>query len=295
MIVESSSPLVSIIMPTYNRAKYILETIESIQNQSYTNWELIIMDDGSDDNTHAIVNSIIDARIRYYNTGRVGITGVLKNKAIELAKGELVAFMDSDDLWPKKKLLLQIVALQENPDAGFSFTNGYNFDERGIREVYYSEHNGQECDHYFESICKGDTGVFIQSVMVWKKLLTPDMLFRENRIFTDFSFIANLAFKHKAVLLFQQLLCRRFHENNNVSLNWVLDYDEHIETIARYREEGRLSFVKANGILFKTHIHCGQEYEKYCNPKMARKQYLEAWKYKPLSTVPVKKFIKSFF
>jgi glycosyltransferase involved in cell wall biosynthesis len=294
MIVENSSPLVSIIMPTYNRATYIGETIASIKNQSYANWELIIMDDGSEDDTCNIVKNVSDGRIRYYNNGRIGITGTLKNKGIALSKGELIAFMDSDDLWHEAKLQTQVKALVQHPEAGFSFTNGYNFNEKGIEAVYYVQNEGIVCDRFFEGICNGDTGVFIQSVMVWKKLLGDDMLFRENRVFTDFSFIANLAFKCKAVLLFQMLLYRRFHQNNNVSLNWVLDYDEHIETIVRYREEGKLSVKTTNEILFKTYIHFGQEYYSHKNPKKARNQFINAWKYKPYSIVPLKKTIKTF-
>jgi glycosyltransferase involved in cell wall biosynthesis len=281
-------------MPTYNRAAYIGETIASIQSQSYNNWELLIMDDGSEDDTHAIINSINDSRIRYYNNGRVGITGKIKNKGIALSKGELIAFMDSDDLWHEAKLLMQVNELVQCSDAGFSFTNGYNFNEKGIEAVYYTKSEGIVYDNFFEAICKGDTGVFIQSVMVWKKLLDESMFFRENRIFTDFSFIANLAYKHKAVLLYTQLLYRRFHQNNNVSLNWVLDYDEHIETIIRYRNESRLSKTTANEVLFKTYIHLGQEYCNYNRPKKARRQYIQAWKHKPLSIVPLKKVVKTF-
>jgi glycosyltransferase involved in cell wall biosynthesis len=294
MVTDNNSPLVSIIMPTYNRAAYIGETIASIQNQVYSNWELIIMDDGSEDDSQAIVKNINDSRIKYYNNGRVGITGTLKNKGITLSNGELIAFMDSDDLWHEVKLEQQVKALLQYTDAGFSFTNGHNFNEKGIEAVYYPKHEGVVCDSFFETICKGDTGVFIQSVMVWKKLLDESMLFRENRIFTDFSFIANLAYKHKAVLLCQQLLYRRFHQSNNVSQNWVLDYEEHIETIIRYCEEGRLSKTAANAILFKAYIHFGQEYHNYKNPAKARKQYMKAWSYKPFSIVPLKKAIKSF-
>ena len=73
------SSKVSIIMPTYNRAEYIIETIESIRNQTYSNWELIIVDDGSDDNTEELISQIKDERIQFYKAGRIGVNGRIKN------------------------------------------------------------------------------------------------------------------------------------------------------------------------------------------------------------------------
>ena len=86
-------------MPTYNRANYIVETIESVRNQTYNNWELIIVDDGSEDNTGETVSRIKDERIRFYKAGRIAINGKIKNIGIEQANGELISFIDSDDLW----------------------------------------------------------------------------------------------------------------------------------------------------------------------------------------------------
>ena len=120
-------PKVSIIMPTYNRANYIGETIESVRNQTYDNWELIIVDDGSEDNTGEIISRVKDERIRFYKAGRIAINGKIKNIGIEKANGELIAFIDSDDLWAETKLEKQVAALQEYPEAGFSLTGGFNF------------------------------------------------------------------------------------------------------------------------------------------------------------------------
>src|SRR5205814_4320749 len=124
---NNDQPKVSIIMPTYNRAKYIGETIESVRNQSYQNWELIIVDDGSDDNTGEIISAMNDKRIRFYEAGRIAINGKIKNIGIEITNGELIAFIDSDDLWANTKLEKQVAALQEYPDAEFSLTGGFNF------------------------------------------------------------------------------------------------------------------------------------------------------------------------
>src|SRR5687767_2668980 len=120
MLHTGTSQKVSIIMPTYNRAEFILETVESIRGQSYSNWELIIVDDGSEDNSEAIIAALKDEKIRFYKAGRTGLVGKIKNMGLEKATGELIAFMDSDDLWEKTKLEKQLAALDQYPEAGFS-------------------------------------------------------------------------------------------------------------------------------------------------------------------------------
>ena len=123
----NNTPLVSIIMPSYNHAKYIAETIESIRQQTYSSWELIIVDDGSDDNTEEIIHTINDQRINFYKEGRINVAGIIKNIGLSKSKGEFIAFIDSDDLWEPTKIEKQLKALQEYPDAGFCLTGGYNF------------------------------------------------------------------------------------------------------------------------------------------------------------------------
>src|SRR3990170_6954988 len=112
-----TSSKVSIIMSTYNRAAYIIETIESIRNQTYQNWELIIIDDGSDDNTEEVIEAIKDSRIQFYKAGRLGIASKIKNIGLEKVTGELIAFIDSDDLWAQTKLEKQLILLQQYPEA----------------------------------------------------------------------------------------------------------------------------------------------------------------------------------
>ncbi len=120
--------LVSIIMPTYNCAKYIKETIESVLNQTYTNWELIIVDDCSQDNTEEVVNSINDKRITYYRLDSNSGAAIARTKAMEMANGQYMAFLDSDDLWYEDKLEKQLCFMRENKYA-FTCTAYEQIDE----------------------------------------------------------------------------------------------------------------------------------------------------------------------
>src|SRR6478609_11561206 len=122
--------LVSIIVPTYNRAHLIGETIQSVIDQSYKNWELIIVDDGSADNTNERIEKFNDKRIRFHRVEHSGVLGKVRNAGINFSKGELIAFLDSDDLWMPNKLEHQLSLMKDYPQASFIFGNGQQFGSR---------------------------------------------------------------------------------------------------------------------------------------------------------------------
>ena len=123
----------SIIMPSYNTANYIGESINSVINQTYKNWELIIVDDCSTDNTDEIVKKFLnDKRIKYFRNNKNSGAAMSRNKALREAKGKWIAFLDSDDLWKKEKLEKQIKFMKEN-NYSFSYTYYEEVDEAGKR------------------------------------------------------------------------------------------------------------------------------------------------------------------
>lgn len=113
--------LVSVITPTYNCGKFIGATIASVQNQDYNNWEMIIVDDCSQDETKNIVTEIAakDDRIKYFCLEKNSGAAVARTKAMQLANGEYMAFLDSDDLWVPNKLTSQLAFMKDN---GYAFT-----------------------------------------------------------------------------------------------------------------------------------------------------------------------------
>lgn len=114
--------LVSIIMPSYNTASFIAESIKCVMQQTYANWELIIVDDCSKDDTDAVVATIHDPRIRYLKNEKNSGAAVSRNRALREARGRWIAFLDSDDLWTPNKLEKQIRFMEENGYC-FSYTN----------------------------------------------------------------------------------------------------------------------------------------------------------------------------
>lgn len=120
--------LVSIIMPSWNTAKFIAETIQSVIDQTYQNWELLIVDDCSTDNTDEIVASFKDDRIKYFHNEKNSGAALTRNRAMREAQGEWIAFLDSDDLWMPKKLEKQIAFMRENGYT-LSYTEYEKIDE----------------------------------------------------------------------------------------------------------------------------------------------------------------------
>lgn len=121
--------LVSIISPTYNCGNFISETIESVLAQTYSNWEMLIVDDCSTDDTEKIVSeySAKDSRIKYFRFDKNQGAAMARNHALREAKGRWIAFLDSDDLWEKNKLDTQLKFMEEN---GYSFSY-HKYDEIG--------------------------------------------------------------------------------------------------------------------------------------------------------------------
>ena len=125
---EYVEDLVSIVMPSWNTARYIGQSIESVLNQTYKKWELIIVDDCSMDNTEAVVTNYADHRIKYIKNEKNSGAAITRNRAILEAKGEWIAFLDSDDLWAPEKLEKQIRFMKDNGYV-FSYHEYVKIDE----------------------------------------------------------------------------------------------------------------------------------------------------------------------
>tara|TARA_B100000787_G_scaffold148211_1_gene119600 strand:+ start:249 stop:1133 length:885 start_codon:yes stop_codon:yes gene_type:complete len=109
-------PLVSVIIPTYNHARYLDRALQSVVDQTYVNWEVIVIDNHSTDNTDELVASFSDPRITYLKIHNNGIIACSRNKGINIAKGEWIAFLDSDDWWAVEKLQILFESISENVD-----------------------------------------------------------------------------------------------------------------------------------------------------------------------------------
>src|SRR5215471_9220074 len=138
-----AAPLVSVVIPTYNRADYIGETIESVLQQTYSNIEIIVIDDGSTDNTAQVVERF-ESRVRYVRQENAE-RGASRNHGLRLAQGEFISFLDSDDLWMPSKAAAAVSLLQENPAIGLVCTDAVQIDGQG-KEVQTLRARGRSGD-----------------------------------------------------------------------------------------------------------------------------------------------------
>ncbi|PKB16757.1 glycosyltransferase family 2 protein [Flavobacterium sp. 5] len=126
------TPLVSIITPSFNSEKFIAETIQSVQNQTYQNWEMIIVDDCSTDQTTIIIEQFVinDDRIRFFQLEKNSGAGIAREMALSKATGDYISFLDADDLWKPLKLEKQLQFLKDNK-IHFTFSFYDCIDEEG--------------------------------------------------------------------------------------------------------------------------------------------------------------------
>lgn len=131
--------MVSVVLPAYNSASYIEATIQSIRDQTYRDWELLIVDDCSSDNIEYVVERLRmkDSRIRFFRLEINSGAGIARNKGIREASGRYIAFLDSDDRWDQRKLAMQI-DFMEKKKCSFSFTDYYIVNHEGDMQVFHS-------------------------------------------------------------------------------------------------------------------------------------------------------------
>ena len=129
-------PLVSVVIPTFNRAVLLRETLESVLGQTHPDIEVIVADDGSTDNTGAVVAEY-GGRVRYIQQRHRGHDGAARNLGLRACSGDFVAFVDSDDLWHPTKIDKQLVLFHRQPELAMVYSDGRCFDSTTGRTLYY--------------------------------------------------------------------------------------------------------------------------------------------------------------
>ena len=135
-MLSKNFPLVSIIMNCHNGEKYLKESLKSLFNQSYKNWELVFFDNNSNDNSGKILKSFKDKRIRFFSSKKKLNLYHARNLAIKKTKGHYVCFLDIDDLYHKDKLKLQINFLKKNREFKIIYSNYTVLDEIKKKKIY---------------------------------------------------------------------------------------------------------------------------------------------------------------
>ena len=181
--IKDMSPEISIITPVFKSEKFIKLTIESVLNQTYQNWELIIIDDASTDGSAKIVESfaVRDERIKLIKLDSNKGPAAARNRGIKEAAGRYIAFLDSDDLWYKDKLEKQIIFMQKNEYA-FTFTGYEKIDEKGKKIGNILPFKGQVTYHdLLKSNHIGCLTAMIDLKILGYKMYMPDIKKRQDQ------------------------------------------------------------------------------------------------------------------
>jgi len=167
-------PLVSVIMPTYNRLEFLRPALDSLEAQTFTHWELIVADDGSQPPTRAYLEQLAaPPRVRLIRMPHCGRPSVVRNAALRAARGEYVAFLDSDDLWLPQKLECQIASLRRHPQRRWSYTAFAVVDAAGSvrRAATADARQTAPSGWILERILNDETVIALPSVLVARQLL----------------------------------------------------------------------------------------------------------------------------
>ena len=210
-----SNKLVSIIIPTYNRGNIIQETINSILNQTYQNFQVFIIDDGSTDNTKKIIHSFRDQRIEYIFQNHSGLPATGRNIGLKKANGDYVAFLDSDDLWFPRKLELQIKLFEKNPEILLIATNGVLFPRKYNNKVLSLKKNTKVS---FKQLLEKNI-IINSSVLLKKEVIENIGLLDENlklKYGEDFDYwLRLLRFRDNSILVIKEVLVK-YRENKEI-------------------------------------------------------------------------------
>jgi glycosyltransferase involved in cell wall biosynthesis len=218
--VHGTLPLVSIIMPTFNHALYIRDAIESVLRQTYRNWELIIVNNYSKDDTKNIVGEYLgDRRIRIFDFRNNGIIAASRNFGIRAASGDMIAFLDSDDLWLPEKLESQISFLATHPRIDLVCSNGWYYPRRmALSRTVIRRKTGVV--HTGELVCGNpvvNSSVLVRAGIV-RNLgpMSEDPFLRASE---DYEYWIRMSVHHDGLLFYDSrcLISYRVHDSNVLS------------------------------------------------------------------------------
>ncbi|WP_281223032.1 glycosyltransferase family 2 protein [Photobacterium sanguinicancri] len=210
--------LVSIVTPTYNSEKYIRETFQSISEQSYSNWEWVVTDDCSTDNTFKVLLelSLIDSRVKLFKNDINSGAALTRNKSISESSGDFVAFLDSDDLWDKNKLKEQLDFMQSK-GANFSFTSFEIIDEFGVKTGSYVDKDHVTTVTYGEMLRKKAT--LGCSTVILRKSFFNDIFMPNIRTGQDYALWLKLLKETNHAFLINSVLTLYRITPNSISRN----------------------------------------------------------------------------
>jgi glycosyltransferase involved in cell wall biosynthesis len=275
-----SDKLISIILPTYNRAHCVTRAIDSAIYQTYKNIELIVVDDGSTDNTEEVLKKYTD-KVVYIKQGNAGASAA-RNTGISKAKGEYVAFIDSDDVWLSNKLEKQVLCFDKNPEISLVFTNVTIINEDGSKSKKPEKINHIKDDIYDIDMVFQDPYFGLPTVIIKKNIMLETGLFDETlKTAEDLDLFLRVSLDTKVAYLHEKLVDVYITEGSLSADEG--SYEDNLRVINRFVEENNEKLLshncKINNVLFNINYDYAESLLWYGKSKQARDRLQIAHQY----------------
>lgn len=258
-------PKVSVIIPTYNRSKYLCEAIDSVLAQTYKDFEIIVIDDGSTDDTRNVLNERYDGRIQYLYQANQGYS-VAANKGIEASVGEYIAILGDDDLWLPEKLERQVRQFDDHPEFGFVGSESLVINGQGLATDHYKR--GQGNVDTFESLYEMP---FIPALtVVIRRRCLDEVGYFDPQLpnAQDYDLWLRLAKRYRFCYMDMPLAKYRLH-GSNLSRNIDQRIKDHVMVVNKPEIAGDFSFMKRR-------IRTAKVYYQFAGYYVAAKQFYKA-------------------
>ena len=240
-------PKVSVVIPTYNRGAMLREAIGSVISQSFRNLEIIVVDHGSTDDTVDVLRAFRNEPLTSIEVDRGQNLSHARNRGIATARAELIAFLDSDDVWEPEKLQQQVELLEAYPDVGFVQCGFHVVDERGIRSTEL-----QQCDgiggndefsvgSIFTSVIRARLPMYTSTILIRRTAMDAVGLLNEELRAGECDLLTRLAFHCPAALIHKPLVRIRKHSGNSSKSHWEQDFEEALYTLDHFARLGHIT------------------------------------------------------
>lgn len=245
----TSSPKVSVVIPAYNGQRYLADTIKSVLAQSMPFLEVIVVDDGSTDNTAGLVRDFIkrDNRVRYFKQEHSGVSAA-RNRGISQARAEYIAFIDHDDLWSPEKLEKQLAVFNAHPGLALVYARTGIIDENNKPKGMVGGLAGPERGFCFDKLLEGNFIPLSSAVVKRDALEALDTWFAEElEMLEEIELFLRLAFSFKIDYCGEILAKWRMHGNNDSRLRrnlMIKEYGIILERLSRYVPDFEIKYSK---------------------------------------------------
>jgi len=269
-------PFFSVVIPTYNQAMFLKKAINSVLDQTYNNYEIIIIDNHSKDETQKVVESFNNKKILYKKIYNNGIIAKSRNEGIKLSSGEWIAFLDSDDFWYRERLKIVSDFLFKNKDYDVICTDELINDK--IRKRKKIWRYGPFTKNFYEKLLKSGNRVSTSASIVKKDFLKSyEIYFNEKKEFItaeDYDFFMNLANANAKFKFFHEVLGEHLFYENSYSSNYNF-HTTSVESVVRHHVFNIQKFSKNKKALWQT-VRTKLNFDRSVHLFIYKKKYLES-------------------